>query len=77
MTESKQQSYDHLKTLQGKAFETAFVNEEAQDNGNDVATEQKEIESTDNASVKAFVEKLKQSDAKHQKIGETLQQAGR
>ena len=76
MTDAKQQSYNHLKALHGKAFDTAFVNDEAKDNGNDVATEQKEIASTDNASVKAFVNKLKQTDDKHAKTGELLQQAG-
>ncbi len=76
MTDAKQQSYEHLKSLDGKAFDTAFVNDEAKDNGNDVATEQKEIATTDNASVKAFVEKLKAGDTKHAKIGESLQQAG-
>lgn len=76
MTDEKQQSYDHLKSLDGKAFNTAFVKNEAQDNQNDVATEQKEIDSTDNTSLKSFVEKLKQSDTKHAKLGEALQQAG-
>ena len=76
MTSAKQRSYDRLKSLDGKAFDTAFVKDEAQDNGDDVATEQKEIASTGNASVKAFVEKLKQTDTKHAEIGKTLQQAG-
>ncbi len=76
MTDEKQQSYDHLKSLHGKAFDTAFVNDEVRDNGNDVSTEQKEIEATDNAPVKAFVEQLKQYDTKHAKLGEALQQAG-
>ncbi len=77
MTGEKQRSFDHLKSLDGKAFDTAFVNDEAEDNGTDVATEQKEIQSTDNPQLKALVEQLKQSDAKHAKIGEALQQAGR
>lgn len=76
MTDEKQQSYDHLKSLDGKAFDTAFVNDEASDNQNDVATEQKEIETTDNATMKSFVERLKQFDTKHAKIGEALQQGG-
>ncbi len=76
MTDEKQQSYDHLKSLDGKAFDTAFVKDEAQDNQNDVVTEQKEIESTDNPSLKSFVEQLKRSDTKHAKLGEALQQAG-
>lgn len=76
MTGEKQQSFDHLKSLDGKAFDTAFVNDEAEDNGTDVASEQKEIESTNNPQLKALVEQLKQSDTKHAKIGEALQQAG-
>ena len=76
MTDEKQQSYDHLKGLDGKAFESAFVKDEADDNGKDVATEQKEIEATDNPHLKAFVGRLKQSDAKHAKLGQALQQAG-
>ncbi len=74
MTDEKQHSYDHLKSLDGAAFDTAFVNDEAQDNGNDVASEQKEIETTDNAQVKSFVETMKRYDTKHAKIGESLQQ---
>ena len=76
MTDEKQRSYDHLKSLDGKAFDAAFVKDEAKDNGDDVATEQKEISSTDNASVKAFVSKLKRNDDKHAKIGKSLQQSG-
>ena len=76
MTDEKQQSYDHLKSLDGNAFDAAFVNYEAKDNGTDVASEQKEIETTDNAPVKAFVERLKQADTKHAKLGDALQQAG-
>ena len=76
MTEDKQQSYNHLTSLDGKAFDAAFVNDEAKDNRDDVATEQKEISSTDNASVRAFVKKLKQSDDKHAMIGKSLQQTG-
>ncbi len=76
MTDEKQQSYGHLKSLDGKEFDAAFVKDEAQDNQSDVATEQKELESTDNASLKSFVEQLKKSDTKHAKLGEALQQAG-
>ena len=76
MTDEKQQSYDHLKSLDGKAFETAFVNGETEDNGTDVATEQRKIETTDNPHVEALVGQLKQSDTRHAKPGKTLQQAG-
>ena len=76
MTGEKQRSYNRLKSLGEKAFDTAFVKDEAQDNQNDIGTEQKEIESTDNASLKAFVQQLKQADTKHAKIGRSLQQAG-
>ena len=76
MTDAKQRSYDHLKSLRGKAFETAFVKDEAEDNQNDIGSEQKEIDSTDDASLKTFVQQLKQSDTKHAKIGESLRKAG-
>ena len=76
MTDKKQQSYDQLKSLDGKAFDTAFVNAEASDNGKDVATEQKEIDATSDAPMKAFVAQMKQVDTKHAKLGEALQQAG-
>ncbi len=75
MTDEKQGSYDHLQGLDGKAFDTAFLNEETRDNRTDVASEQKETETTDNAPVKAFVERLKQSDTRHTRLGEALQQA--
>ena len=76
MTDEKQQSYDHLKSLDGQAFDTAFVKDEAQDNQSDVGTEQKEIDSTDNGSLKSFVAQLKRYDTKHARLGEALQQAG-
>lgn len=77
MTDAKQQSYDKLKSLDGKAFDTAFVTDETQDNENDLKTEQKEIETTKDASVKAFVEQLKKADTEHAKFGQALQQAGK
>ncbi len=76
MTADKQKSYDHLESLNGTAFDTAFVKAEAKDNADDLQTEQKEIDTTDSAPMKALVEQLKQSDTKHAEIGKTLQQAG-
>ncbi len=76
MTSDKQKSYDQFKGLNGTDFETAFVKAEAKDNGSDVATERREIDSTDNASVKAFVEQMKQTDTKHADLGAALLRAG-
>lgn len=76
MTSDKQQSLDRLKALRGKDFDAAFTRDEADDNRNDTATEQKELDTTDNAQVKALVERLKAADAKHARIGAALKQAG-
>lgn len=77
MTNDKQQSLDHLRGLNGEQFDAAFVQDEADDNKNDTATEQKEISTTDNAQVRTLVQHLQAADAKHAKIGETLQQEGK
>ena len=77
MTDDKRQSLDHLRGLNGEQFDAAFVQDEADDNKNDTATEQKEIDTTDNAQVKTLVQHLQAADAKHAKIGETLQQQGK
>ena len=76
MTSDKQKSYDQLKGMNGKDFDTAFVKDEAEDNGSDVASERKEIDSTSNPSVKAFVEQMKQSDTKHADLGAALLKNG-
>ena len=76
MTDDKQQSLDHLSGLNGKEFDAAFVGAEADDNKNDTATEQKEIDTTDNAQVKALVRQLQAADTKHAAIGQTLQREG-
>ena len=76
MTDDKRQSLDRLRALNGKEFDATFVNDEADDNKNDTATERKELDTTDNAQVKALVERLQAADAKHAKIGETLKQGG-
>ena len=76
MTGDKQQSLDHLRTLDGPAFATAFVKEEADDNRSDTATEQKEIDTTHDAGVRTLVKHLQAADAKHAKMGEALAGAG-
>ena len=76
MTNDKRQSLDRLRALNGREFDAAFVSDEADDNRNDTATEQKELDTTDNAQVKALVTRLQAADAKHARIGETLKQDG-
>ena len=76
MTSDKQHDYDSLEGLDGTAFDTAFVQAEVADNRNDVATEQKEADTTDNAQIKSFVERLQRADTKHAKLGEALQRSG-
>ena len=76
MTDDKRKSYDQLKGLDGKAFDDAFVAAETRDNKSDIADETKEADATSDPQVEALVERLRQADMKHAKIGEALQQAG-
>ena len=76
MTSDSQKSYNHLKGLDGKDFDSGFVNAEAKDNGSDVDSERKEIDSTSNPSVKALVEQMKQTDTKHADMGAALLRKG-
>ena len=77
MTDEKRRSYDHLEGMDGKAFDAAFVSDETSDNKTDIGTEQKEIDVTGNPQMKALVERLKQADTRHAKLGQALQQADR
>ena len=69
-------SYDHLKGLKGSSFDRAFTQVEAKDNQDDVATEQKEIASTSDATIRSFVEQVRMADEHHAEIGKSLDEAG-
>ena len=72
MSKDDQSKLDHMKSLSGSAFDHAFTTEEARINAQDKEVEEKEIGSTQDNDVKAFVQQMQVADANHQKMSQGL-----
>ena len=72
----QEQKVDHLKTLNGAAFDRAYLAQMKRVNSQDKSEIQKEINTTTNSQVKAFTRQMQTADAKHLQMAERLQGQG-
>ncbi len=64
-----------LKNLSGNSFDTAYLKSAKKINSEDMREEQKELDNTQNAQLKALVQKFKDSDAAHENMAQNLKRA--
>ncbi|WP_428484124.1 DUF4142 domain-containing protein [Rhodopila sp.] len=75
LTKKQQTRFNHLKSLDSKAFDTAYVQEMKRINQSDRTEDQRELQSTQNAQLKQFVQNGETMDAEHADAAQKLQTA--
>lgn len=73
MTHEEHGTLTHLETLHGAAFDKAYVGELKRINGKDSSAMKKEIDTTKNTAVKAFLKQMQTADDKHEEMAKKLE----
>ncbi len=72
VTPEKQLRLDHIRTLNGAAFDKQFVNEMKAINEDDKSDYKEELGNTKNEQIRQFVQQGQATDRKHEKIVDTF-----
>ncbi len=75
-TKQEQSRINRLQTLNGSAFDDAYVRDMRQVNQRDVNEERKEANSTQNPQIKQFIQEFEQMDQKHLQGAQNLPISG-
>lgn len=73
MAPDQQTVLNRLGALNGEAFDKAYVQALKEINGRDSSAMKKELDTTQNTAVKAFIQQMQAADSKHEEMAKKLQ----